>query len=100
MNWTKKGIIWIIVLGMICILLLSYILTSEVVKEENKYIPYIGKRVILTHDTLEITDYSIIGRDFTLSNGVKVDYEWIKHAEIFNDSSSSPIDLHFIKIRR
>lgn len=40
---------------------------------------HIGEEYIIRGDTLIITDYSILGRNYTLSNGAKVYYKLIEN---------------------
>lgn len=75
----KKTIIWLSVVAFNLMIILAIILSSifndvetEIDDKKLEYEKYIGETVIIEKDTLTIVDYSIMGDNFTLSNGLNV----------------------------
>lgn len=71
----------ILALGFTLILSLSlttYFIDKGLSNEQDKYKPYVGETVIIGKDTSQIIDYSTLNENFTLSNGKKVSYEFVK----------------------
>jgi len=51
---------------------------DEINNYDAKYKKYINTTCIINKDTLVVLDYSRVMKTFTLSNGTKVDYNFIK----------------------
>lgn len=48
---------------------------EEIKKSRDKYRELIGEKIVIRKDTLELLNYNFIMKEYTLSNGVKVDRE-------------------------
>lgn len=47
-------------------------------KEEAEYKANIGRTVVIGKDTFVVTSYSMLSNEYVLSNGTKVDKDFIK----------------------
>lgn len=56
------------------------LLISKINQAEKEIKSYVGTKVEVAGDTLTILDYSLLEENYTLSNGVKVSYEFIKQS--------------------
>lgn len=80
MKRENKAILIIGLVGLICFLLLSWLLSTvedQYHKEENIVKSKIGTKVIYQKDTLFIIDYSLINGTYTLSNNQKVAIDFV-----------------------
>lgn len=80
-----KYVITLIILGGIifCTTMAVQVLntTAEKLDEETTHIIHeVGKKVLIDKDTLIIMDYSILNQNYTLSNGVKISFEFEEKA--------------------
>jgi hypothetical protein len=78
-----KKILTPIVLLFLLLTILLYFIENTALRQvgnlENKYKAEVGRTVVLGKDTLTIVDYSILMENFTLSNGQKVSYSFVKN---------------------
>lgn len=57
------------------VLIMIIYLNLNIIKgKQDKMKERMGQKIILENDTLTIINYSLFEGDFTLSNGVKIDY--------------------------
>lgn len=53
---------------------------QELDAKTTNIINQVGKKVIINKDTLLIMDYSLLNQNYTLSNGVKISFEFEEKA--------------------
>lgn len=84
-----KEIISFIISLVLFVLFINWLsgdLEREYTKRINNYKQYVGKKVIISKDTLLITDYSYIMGVLYLNNGTKISKEFAEQVVIKNDS--------------
>lgn len=71
-----KLLVTIVLFAFVYFMLFS--LNNTMQEMDDEYKSNIGKEIILEKDTLTIVDYSLWDETYTLSNGVKVNTDFIK----------------------
>jgi len=84
-SMAKTIIIGTVLLMVICWGLLVHggkMVVNEFSSAETTMKENVGTKVVLEGDTLTITDYTIIGKTYTLSSGVKVSAEYVEKNKV------------------
>jgi hypothetical protein len=86
----RKIPIEIVLIILFILFVIVFVFTTEKIgdsfKESRQNMEqFLGETVIIQKDTLIITDYSMIERNYNLSNGATISYEFVenqKHGEV------------------
>jgi uncharacterized membrane protein YraQ (UPF0718 family) len=77
----KKGWRLAIIGAIVCVIMafvIAYAISTQIDNKKKDLQSYVGKTVVVGKDTLTIVNYSMVFENFTLSNGTKVDEQFVK----------------------
>ena len=88
MSPKKMSVISFFIL-LICFVAMIYLsnqvyknLTETYELDKQEYVKFVGDKIVVDKDTLEVTDYSVILKKFYLSNGKDVSKEYVAKKSI------------------